>query len=471
MPIGVQQFPILTPGQMNPYNQALSSGLDTYQNMMKAAYAPQQTQANINAKNAYASNVGRQMIATVLSNPMAVASMDDAQFKSLLGQVTNPAGGLSGTAAGSNSGGQQTSTGIGGMWDKLMQNVGLKDAPSPAQGQQASPSSGSSSNAYEYNPDGTNVKATPEQVNNIANNGNNAYQNDSANVPQGTSSPAPVNTNGGADNSNQASNIKDAFIAKNFPGTPQGVAAAGRIKAAEVAASTGGTSYQTYRDNVYTSSNSAQNALNDLKDFHSNYNKAWAKGPLTDLPIARQLAKLDPNYQTAVNDANNLVVNLAPVLLAGGKQTDAGRALIKNAKISTDLVPDAENHVFQKQSLILDRIGENDPFVAELEKRGIKDVNQQRSAWLDYNRKYPLVNKEGDLINQNSNKYSDYISKNYGGAQSNQGGQQGSVSGFDPTKMLDSKFKSKDEFKAAFDTLGDEAKAKVIAEMKRRNWH
>lgn len=419
MPIGVQQFPILTPGQMNPYNQALSSGLDTYQNMMKAAYTPATTQANINAKNAYAQNVGRQMIATVLSNPMAVASMDDSQFKALLGQVTNPASGLPGMGAGTNSGGQQTSSGIGGMWDKLMQNVGLKDAPAATEGQPTPQTN--SSNAYDYNADGTNVKASPEMVNDIANNGNNAYQNNSANVPQGTS---PIS--GGS--SDQRSNIKDAYIAKNFPGTPEGIAASGRIKAAEVAASTGGTAYQTYRDNVYTSSNSAQNALNDLKDFHANYNKAWAKGPLTNVPILKQLSQLDPDYQSAVNDANNLVVNLAPVLLAGGKQTDAGRALIKNAKIAPDLAPDSESHVFQKQSLILNRINENDTFASELDKRGIKDVNQQRSAWLDYNRKYPLVDKNGNLINQNENKYGEYISNTYGGAEPNQGSQQGSGS-------------------------------------------
>lgn len=407
MPIGVQQFPILTPGQMNPFNQALSSGLDTYQNMMKAAYTPATTEANINAKNAYAQNVGRQMIATVLSNPLAVSQMSDEQFKSMVNQVSNPQG------AGMMGGQPQSggSSGIGGLWDGLLVKTGLKDAPAAPAANSGGlvPDAQSSANSgMSYDANGNNVVGNIDDALNRSNGG-------TSNVPQGTQQ-AP----------SQGSSLKDAYIAKNFPGTPQGIEAAQRLQGAKTAASTEGDSYQKYRDTISTTSNSAQSALNDLYDFHSNYQKATAKGPLTKIPIINKLAQLDPNYQTALNDSNNLVVNLAPVLLAGGKQTDAGRELLKNAKIEPGLAPDAEQHVFEKQSLILNRINENNPFADEMEKYGVKDVNKQRSAWLDYNRKYPLVNKNGTLISDNLNKYQEYIAKNYGGGG---GGSDQSTSG------------------------------------------
>lgn len=454
MPIGVQQFPILTPGQMNPFNQALSSGLDTYQNMMKAAYTPATTEANINSKNAYSQNVGRQMIATVLSNPLAVSQMSDEQFKSMVNQVANPQTMGAGMMHGGVTGGQPQSSGIGGLWDGLLVKTGLKDAPQAQPSGTVPDSQYSGNSGMTYDANGNNVVGNVDDALNRSSGGG-------SNVPQGTQA-APT----------QGSSLKDAYIAKNFPGTPQGIEAAQRLQGAKTAASTEGASYQKYRDNIYTTSNSAQMALNDLNDFHSNYQQATAKGPLTKIPLVNKLAQLDPNYQTAMNDANNLVVNLAPVLLAGGKQTDAGRDLIKNAKIDPSLAPSAEQHVFEKQSMILNRMSENDPFVAEMEKYGIKDVNQQRSAFLDYNRKYPLVDKNGTLFKSNLNKYKEYIANNYGGGgQSDQGSSQPESGGYNPVSMLDYKFKSKDEFKAAFDTLGPEAKQKVIEEMKRRNWH
>lgn len=390
---GLQQrdFPILTPGQMNPFHQALASGLDTYKNMVTAGYEPQRLASNIAAKNAYAQNIGRQSIATILGNPMAVANMDDSQFKGMLAQVGNPMNN-SNTAAS-----QEPSSGIGAIFDHIKKSLGIgqnsDDSASGSNQGSNTPSQTTSSNAYDYDDKGNNVVASPSEVADVAQNGNQATP------------PAP---------NNQAAELKDAYIAKNFPGSPQGIAATGRIKSAEKSANVESAAYQTNKTQTNASSLGAQKALTDLDDFHQSYQQAVIKGPFTKIPIISALAQLDPSYQQAANDSNNLVLDLAPTLLAGGKQTDYGRQLIKNAKIDPTLSPSAEKHVFNKQKLILSRISEQAPFNDELEKYGIKDVNQQQSDFLAYNLKHKLIDSNGNFLPQNLDKYKQFIANKYG---------------------------------------------------------
>jgi hypothetical protein len=49
MQLPVQQFPILTPGQMNPYNQAVQSGLEAYTKNIQAAYAKPEIESKISS--------------------------------------------------------------------------------------------------------------------------------------------------------------------------------------------------------------------------------------------------------------------------------------------------------------------------------------------------------------------------------------------------------------------------------------
>lgn len=404
MPWNLQShdYPILTPGQMNPFNQALSSGLDTYQNMVKSAYAPSLTASEIASKNAYAQNVGRQSLSSVLSNPLAVSQMTPENFNALIQQLKS-----GGTIAQ-----PQESTGAASVWDKLKNWTGLTPDTSGTNTNQGGNSSSSmpaqtnGSNAYNYDSQGNNVKASPEEVQQIANNGNGSVQNSPSNVPQGTLTTTP---------GDQGQNLKDAYIAKNFPGTSQGIEATKRIEAAKKQAEVETPAYQKYKTDTYTSALSAQRALNDLNDFHSNYSNAFAKGPFTKIPIVQALSQLDPNYQKSINDSNSLVLDLAPSLLAGGKQTDYGKKLVSAAKIDPTLSPSAEQGVYNKQKLIISRIAEQAPFINELEKYGIKDVNQQQADFLQYNLKNKLVADNGKLQPNNLNTYKQFLSDKYGG--------------------------------------------------------
>lgn len=60
---------------MNPFHQALQSGLESYMNIVKAAYAPQQTAADINYKNALADISRGNFANLVAKNPVIAQSL------------------------------------------------------------------------------------------------------------------------------------------------------------------------------------------------------------------------------------------------------------------------------------------------------------------------------------------------------------------------------------------------------------
>lgn len=87
MQIPVQQFPILTPGQMNPFHQALQGGLDTYMNMTKAAYAPLTMQADAASKLTYANLMGPQFLAKLMGNEDILANLSPDQRDAALKKI------------------------------------------------------------------------------------------------------------------------------------------------------------------------------------------------------------------------------------------------------------------------------------------------------------------------------------------------------------------------------------------------
>lgn len=105
---------------MNPYHQALQTGLENYMNFTKAAYEPQKMQADIASKAAYATYSPYSYISKALSDPttaMLLAQNPD-QLKALTTKFanmpTNPYASLQG-----NQGSQ------GSLWDRLKEWTGL----------------------------------------------------------------------------------------------------------------------------------------------------------------------------------------------------------------------------------------------------------------------------------------------------------------------------------------------------------
>jgi hypothetical protein len=115
MVLPVQQFPILTPGQMNPFHQALSAGMENYEKTVKNAYLADQLKAKIASQSTYANLMGPQYIASLLKNPDVVASMKHPEKD--LETVEN-----AGMAATVGATGQQGNTQGGGS--SLLSNLG-----------------------------------------------------------------------------------------------------------------------------------------------------------------------------------------------------------------------------------------------------------------------------------------------------------------------------------------------------------
>ncbi len=215
----------------------------------------------------------------------------------------------------------------------------------------------------------------------------------------------------------------------------------------------------------------SQNALMNLDDFWNNYQQASLKGPLAGLTEGtRKIAEFDPHTVEAANAANNVVLSSVGIM-TGNKPSDYRTQLVQNSKVSPYMPEDAAKHVHDKQALMLERTSQIPEFNQAAAKYGINNVNQLQSDFIDYNMKYRLVDKSGKLQPQNLNRITEYFANKYGGGVASTPPKSVSGGGFDPTKMLDYKFSSPEEFKASFDTLGPEAQAKVRAEMQKRGWH
>lgn len=94
MQLPVQQFPVLSPGQMNPFNQAFQSALDSYSSLTKNQYLEPKLQSDILSKAAYAAYSPYSSLAKAMENPLVVGSMSNDQIKrnmDILGNVpSNP---------------------------------------------------------------------------------------------------------------------------------------------------------------------------------------------------------------------------------------------------------------------------------------------------------------------------------------------------------------------------------------------
>ncbi len=180
MPIPVQQFPILTPGQMNPFHQALQSGMENYQNNMKTAYMPYAMQAEINAKQAYANNYGRQMASQVLSTPGALDRMNPQQINGLLDMMTRTTSGSQRPLVGlpGESGGPGFFSGLRSLFGGGQAEQQQGGQP----GQQPAMNNNGDNSGMAFNSDGTNQTATNAEINQAGRQGPSAgeYMNQNA---------------------------------------------------------------------------------------------------------------------------------------------------------------------------------------------------------------------------------------------------------------------------------------------------
>jgi hypothetical protein len=400
---GLQQreYPILTPGQMNPFNQALSSGLDTYTNMTKAAYQPEVLKSQIASKNAYADNATRQMLATVLGNPMAVAAMDKPQFQQILSQLNQ---------GGANQKATEEPGFLKQMWNKVTGSETSENVPRRTN--EGNPGTGGSGIMMPP-PNSTNLSSDPYKS---TGSGQAIADQVGSNHPYlkpagGETAPA---------SGNSWKTMQDAYIAKNFPATPQGIAAAQRISAAEAegkkTAQVQSGGLDELQKRAAHESQNARTLVLDAEKFHKAFSKAWVKGPLTEYTPFKQIQKFDSNAVKAMNSANNMAVSLASQLF-GNRQSDYREKLAQTLKLGTTMTDDAEKSVFTGIKAMGERTKQFDNFVQYAKDKGVKDYNKIENLWYNYNNDKPFYDVENEkAISQNlsDKSYKNYVNQKLG---------------------------------------------------------
>lgn len=178
MQIPVQQFPVLTPGQMNPYHQALQSGLETFGNITQAAYAPKKLQADIASKLAYANLMGPQFLAKLMGNENILPNIPDAQKQSILGLLIN-----AGTTAKVTPPANPTSTENNNQ-NGLLQSL-EKTYHDFIKNNSNQPQNNNANSEYSYDQNGNNIIASPDEVNQAGNQSN--LQSENGQVKQAVS--------------------------------------------------------------------------------------------------------------------------------------------------------------------------------------------------------------------------------------------------------------------------------------------
>lgn len=421
MQLPVEQFPILTAGQMNPFHQALQSGLENYQNNMKTAYMPYAYQADIASKQAYANNYARQIAATVLGNPLAVASMmqtdtGKAQLNNLISQMTTTAGragtGITVPLPGQSMGGQQGQG--GGLWDWAKSLIGGESSEAPAQGAPQGQMGGAQvqpvaqgqgdNSGYDYNSDGTNVRATDAEVNRIANRP----------IHINPSYPISNDSNAAPTGSDKYGDIADAYIAKNFPTSDIGIKAQARLDSAKKSAEINSTEMNNLEKEATADSQSGFNMSLNSNKFKKAYDAAFVKGWLANLPGGQTAAKFDEESRTAMNAASNAAVDAASKLF-GNRQSDYREKLAQSLKYDITMPKGTVNSVYSGINAETQRLQEHSDFV-QAAKQYTNDANKIRNAWFDYNRDKPFYDPNSrKTLTENLNSFPEYLKNKFTG--------------------------------------------------------
>jgi hypothetical protein len=441
MSIQPETFPILTPGQMNPFNQALSAGLDTYQNIQKAAYSAPLMQSEIYKNQA----MPLQAMTTLLTNPYTASLFSQEQKDSMINTINRMTSGMSATNGQANQPGplhQIFNSIFGG-------SSGSSNVP------QGTFSGGNSTNAYEYDSNGNNVKATPDEVNRTANSGNNTSittvppsgssggdvtnqqadiplrvyngpqsvapgNNVSANGPYNSNMPSPVNVGG------VSPNTQNAWMAKALPESQQGITLGAEksatAKGAETAAAGEAKTYQDLLNTSFKLADTNQQAQRGLVSFKNDYDNAKLKGlPLTigEQVFGNWVKNIDPNTAAAASNAASYVLASAQGLgPSTGKSTKYMTQLIENAKLTPEMPVETVNQKYPILMTISDRAQEQNNFYKTLVQHGITNPYEMENEWFNYNKEYPLINDKNQVLRSNLNKGNEFLNREYqGGSQ------------------------------------------------------
>lgn len=421
MQFPVQQFPILDSGQMNPFHQALQSGLQNYQNLVKTQYMPAGLQADIATKQAYSQYLPMQAIETALSNPLFMASLSDEQRNGLLSTFSNMGMNIA------NRGMQNTGQPSGSLFQNLINHLtGRSVPPQPAMQSQSAdqaPSSNSATGDDSYHPSDT---ETPQEKSE-----DNMPVGGSDNSSQQSSIPSSGISNTGVSDSDDALNDPNTMMGhaytslsdksalgnisnprlKNLllndpkyqsPERTQGLANIADMNTANRAL------WTEQHKKFLEAGNNAIDYKNLLTAFDKKYQTTnkWNKGTgFGSMPAIGSNAQLADQYATGLSTA-------AARAFQSRHITDMDLQTAKSMKPGRNMNPQAEKEAVNFWTGISNRTEEHQSFDTAADKLHLTP-NEAQTIWTQYINDKPFYDPDkGQLIKNNLNSWQDYLSRN-----------------------------------------------------------
>lgn len=432
MQFPVQQFPILDSGQMNPFHQALQSGLQNYQNLVKTQYMPAGLQADIATKQAYAKYLPMQATATALSNPLflAMLSKDPAKFKQVMNQFTNM-GVNQGTPGMSGASNDQNG---GSGWFKTLMNYmhgtpGSEQASNPVNATNNSQSSsasipGSGYHAPEQPIDDSDEETSEQKVednvpvegsstsagvvpgSNFINGGNvGSAQTSNTIVPNSAIRIPTTNALG----INSADSTVNNFLANQYPSVERQQAIKANLAAQADMTKEKAASLQKWNDAADENTNNAINSERNLDTFYNTYKKSWLTGPGLGY-----LSKFGSESNQLNQLGTELQVEKAAELF-GNRVSNFKEQLGGNIKLNVNMPEKSMTDTYLRQKYAAERLGESSDFNQTVQSYGITDPNKIKKMFYDYNRQKPFYDPNKlKALPENIGSYHQWIPQQLG---------------------------------------------------------
>lgn len=413
---GLQQrdLPILTPGQMNPMNQAFQAALESYGNIERSKALPQQLQADIASKSAYAAYTPAGYASKIISNPEIFYTLPKEQQQQLLNTVanmpSNPMDILKQRSG--NQGGPLSQLWNGAFGSNQQQGMQQQRMPqTPSQGkvyqdeQPVQQGNYPGSNTPIYEGDMGTGSAPPmnsDQAMQIVEN------RPDYNVPIDTSNPRmnQFNRNTGTSEGNRI--LAEKFPSNEFNELKEAKKLEQKMQSdlwAKRIEKTGEAIDQT------------QESLTALKAMESLYGKIdkYQKGPL--------FGNLPALGSGSAGTFDTLAKNVATSNLRAmqtGHITNVDFQIGDQLKPNRTMNKDQFKNIIEYQKGIKERTQERLQFDTAARKAGTP-IDQANSIWAKYIADKPFFNSETNRINKdNMNKWQPYLkgnSVNYGEAK------------------------------------------------------
>ncbi len=169
-------------------------------------------------------------------------------------------------------------------------------------------------------------------------------------------------------------------------------------------ASTSVASYKNYQTEASKDADIANQTINLLHQFDSNYQNANYKGStFGELPVKGLMSGLVPGNLSAEQGADNASQNIAATiakLVAGGRVTNYEMQYISNLKPNRSMTPQTEQMAVNFLNAKMTRLKEQQQFLNAAKSQGV-DPQTASTLWQNYETQRPVYDFQSGRTNTN----------------------------------------------------------------------